>query len=197
MTCTLADSTQSHPAQGLSRSRRRFLLNRVGEFPHQAHQLVDVVGVPCREDGAANLLACGVNEVRHGLSLRGDSRLAHAAIAGAFLPRHQGHSAERLPIAGAKAGAEGVPIRFVQIGSVSGVDITLPSAVLRSSAIELMGSGIGSVPLERLVKAVGGVLQAAVPGGFRIAANPVPLSDVEQAWPKDVGTRRTVFTMDQ
>jgi NADPH:quinone reductase-like Zn-dependent oxidoreductase len=108
-----------------------------------------------------------------------------------------GNSAERLLIAGAKAGAEGVPIRFVQIGSVSGADITLPSAVLRSSAIELMGSGIGSIPLERLVKAVGGVLQAAVPGGFRIAANPVPLSDVEQAWPKDVGTRRTVFTMDQ
>jgi NADPH:quinone reductase-like Zn-dependent oxidoreductase len=108
-----------------------------------------------------------------------------------------GNSAERLLIAGAKAGAEGVPIRFVQIGSVSGTDITLPSAVLRSSAIELMGSGIGSIPLERLVKAVGGVLQAAVPGGFQIAAKPVPLSEVEQAWPKDAGTRRTVFTLDQ
>jgi hypothetical protein len=113
----------------------------------------------------------------------------YATIAGAFLPRHQGHSAERLPIAGAKAGAEAVPIRFVQIGSVNGVDITLPSAVLRSSAIELMGSGIGSVPLERLIKAIGGLLQATLPGGFA--------SEVEQAWPKDVGTRRTVFTLDQ
>jgi len=25
---------------------------------------------------------------------------------------------------------------------------------------------------------------------------PVPLSEVEQAWPKDDSTRRTVFTMD-
>ena len=57
-----------------------------------------------------------------------------------------GNSAERLLIAGAKAGAEGVPIRFVQIGSLSGTDITLPSAVLRSSAIELMGSGIVQRP---------------------------------------------------
>lgn len=105
-----------------------------------------------------------------------------------------GRSAERLLVAGAKAGAEAVPIRFVQIGSISGSDITLPSAVLRSSAIELMGSGIGSVPPGRFVAAIGGLLQATVPGGFRIAATPVPLSEVEQAWPRDDSTRRTVFT---
>jgi hypothetical protein len=127
----------------------------------------------------AKMARATFSEVRHGLSLRGDSRLVYATIAGA------------------KAGAEAVPIRFLQIGSVSGVDITLPSAVLRSSAIELMGSGIGSVPLERLIKAIGGLLQAPLPGGFAIAAKPVPLSEVEQAWPKDVGTRRTVFTLDQ
>ena len=46
-----------------------------------------------------------------------------------------GRTAERLLVAGAKAGADAVPIRFVQTGSVSGPDITLPSAVLRSSAI--------------------------------------------------------------
>ena len=59
-----------------------------------------------------------------------------------------GQSAECLLIAGAKAGQDAVPIRFVQVGSASGSDITLPSAVLRSSAIELMGSGIGSIPLD-------------------------------------------------
>ena len=106
-----------------------------------------------------------------------------------------GKSAERLLIAGAKAGKEAVPIRFVQIGSVSGPDITLPSAALRSSAIELMGSGIGSIPLERFVHAIGALLQAAAPAGFRIATTPVPLSDVEQAWPRDDSARRTVFTI--
>jgi NADPH:quinone reductase-like Zn-dependent oxidoreductase len=107
-----------------------------------------------------------------------------------------GKSAERLLIAGAKAGADAVPIRFVQIGSVSGPDITLPSAVLRSSAIELMGSGIGSIPLDRLVDAIGALLQATAPGGFEIAAKPVPLSDVERAWAEDDSKRRTVFTID-
>jgi NADPH:quinone reductase-like Zn-dependent oxidoreductase len=106
-----------------------------------------------------------------------------------------GKSAERLIIAGAKAGPEAIPIRFVQIGSVSGADIALPSAALRSSAIVLMGSGIGSIPFNRLVQAVDELLQATAPAGFKIATTPVPLSDVEQAWTRDDGAGRTVFTV--
>jgi NADPH:quinone reductase-like Zn-dependent oxidoreductase len=106
-----------------------------------------------------------------------------------------GKSAERLLIAGAKAGKEAVPIRYVQIGSVSGPDITLPSAALRSSAIVLMGSGIGSIPFDRFVHAIDGVLRAAVPAALKIATSPVPLSDVEHAWPRDDSSRRTVFTV--
>jgi NADPH:quinone reductase-like Zn-dependent oxidoreductase len=107
-----------------------------------------------------------------------------------------GKSAECLLVAGAKAGADAVPIRFIHIGSMSGADITLPSAALRSSAIELMGSGLGSIPLDRFVSCIGALLHAAVPGGFKIATNPVALSQVEQAWPKDDSTRRTVFTLE-
>lgn len=106
-----------------------------------------------------------------------------------------GKSAERLIVAGAKAGAEAVPIRFVQIGSVSGSDITLPSAALRSSAIVLMGSGIGSITFDRLVRAIDGLFQATVPAGFKIATNPVPLSDVEQAWSRDDNAGRSVLTI--
>ena len=108
-----------------------------------------------------------------------------------------GKSAECALIAAAKAGADAVPIRFVQVGSVSGQDITLPSAVLRSSAIELMGSGIGSIPLDRLVNAIDELLQATIPGGFKIAFKPVPLSDFERAWSQDESTRRTVFTLTE
>jgi NADPH:quinone reductase-like Zn-dependent oxidoreductase len=106
-----------------------------------------------------------------------------------------GSSAERLLIAAAKAGPDAVPIRFVQIGAVSGSDITLPSAVLRSSAIELMGSGIGSIPLDRLIKATSDLLQATIPAGFRIATNPMPLQKVEQAWALNDSSRRTVLTI--
>jgi hypothetical protein len=35
-----------------------------------------------------------------------------------------------------------------------------------------------------------------VPGGFKIVAKAVPLSDVERAWSNDDSTRRTVFTVD-
>jgi NADPH:quinone reductase-like Zn-dependent oxidoreductase len=108
-----------------------------------------------------------------------------------------GKSAEHLLIAATKAGADAVPIRFVQVGAMSGPDISLPSAVLRASPIALMGSGLGSVPFHRFVSCAGELLQATVPGGFKIAAKSVPLSDVEQAWSNDDSARRTVFTMDR
>jgi NADPH:quinone reductase-like Zn-dependent oxidoreductase len=104
-----------------------------------------------------------------------------------------GASAERVIIAGAKAGREAVPIRFVQIGSVSGPNITLPSAALRSSAIELMGSGIGSIPMDRLIKSVEHLMQAAVTAGFAIATKVFPLAEVEKVWGTAGNSPRAVF----
>ncbi|MFT3723908.1 MAG: zinc-binding alcohol dehydrogenase family protein [Hyphomonadaceae bacterium] len=106
-----------------------------------------------------------------------------------------GASAERALIAGARAGEEARPIRFVQVGAASGQEIRLNSAVLRSSAITLMGSGIGSVPMRNLLGAIKGMLAAARPAGFRIAVTLAPLSDVERAWAADDSRRRTVFAM--
>jgi NADPH:quinone reductase-like Zn-dependent oxidoreductase len=104
-----------------------------------------------------------------------------------------GPSMERLLIAAAKAGKDEVPIRFVQIGAMSASNITLPSPVLRSSAIELMGSGLGSIPMDAMLKSIDGVLHAAVPGKFQAETTTVPLSDVEQAWSKEMGQSRIVF----
>jgi NADPH:quinone reductase-like Zn-dependent oxidoreductase len=108
-----------------------------------------------------------------------------------------GQSAERVIVAGAKAGKEAVPIRFVHIGSVSAPNITLPSAALRSSAITLMGSGIGSIPPDRMVKAIAELMQAAVPGGFEIATSTFPLCEVERVWAESAGMPRAVFQMLQ
>src|SRR5580698_5499061 len=104
-----------------------------------------------------------------------------------------GPSAERLIVAGAKAGLDAVPIRFVHVGSVSAPDITLPSAALRSSAIELMGSGIGSIPVDRIVKSIDDLMKATVPGGFAIDTRTFPLSDVEHVWAAADSMPRTVF----
>jgi NADPH:quinone reductase-like Zn-dependent oxidoreductase len=106
-----------------------------------------------------------------------------------------GPSMERLLRAAARAGADGVSIRCVQIGSVSASNISLPSAVLRSSSIELMGSGGGSIPPDRLLKTIEGVLQAAVPGKLAIATTPVPLSHVEEVWSAEIAQSRTVFVI--
>jgi NADPH:quinone reductase-like Zn-dependent oxidoreductase len=104
-----------------------------------------------------------------------------------------GQSAERIIIAGAKAGKDAAPIRFVHIGAVSAPNITLPSAALRSSAITLMGSGIGGIPVDTLVKSIGEVMQATVPGGFEIATQTFPLSAVEHVWAAANSMPRTVF----
>lgn len=106
-----------------------------------------------------------------------------------------GKSAERILIAAAKAGPEAVPIRFVQVGSASGSNVTLPGAVLRASAIALMGSGIGSVSVSGLIRCIGDLLQATVPGGLKIATRAVPLSDVERVWPDNDSSARTVLTI--
>ena len=100
-----------------------------------------------------------------------------------------GPSAETLIVAAAKAGPEAVPIRFVQIGASGGSDIRLPSAALRSSALQLMGSGIGSIPQPRLLAAIRGVLETAPAAGFRIATRALPLAQVAQAW--DAGDARS------
>lgn len=100
-----------------------------------------------------------------------------------------GESAERIIIAAAKAAPEARPIRFVHVGSVSAQNITLPSAALRATGIELMGSGIGSIPLDRFIKSVADLMQVAVTDGFSIPTRTVPLSDIETVWNTDTNPR--------
>jgi len=104
-----------------------------------------------------------------------------------------GVSAQALIIAAAKAGPQGVPIRYVEIGSISGRDITLPSAALRSSSLQLMGSGIASVPFSKLREAIKGVLQAGPSAGFEAAIRPVPLADVSRVWAEANANSRIVL----
>jgi NADPH:quinone reductase-like Zn-dependent oxidoreductase len=106
-----------------------------------------------------------------------------------------GKSAEALLRAAGKGGTDAVPIRFVQVGAASSSDITLPGAILRSSTIELMGSGLGSVRGDRFIYCIGELLKATVPSGFKIATNAVPLSEVESAWHETDSNQRTVFTI--
>jgi NADPH:quinone reductase-like Zn-dependent oxidoreductase len=106
-----------------------------------------------------------------------------------------GVSAERLIVAAAKEGQDGVSIRFIAIGSMSGSNITLPNAALRSSALELMGSGIGSIPMGRLTHILSELMQAVIPAGLKVETESIPLADVQKAWNKVSDKRRIVITI--
>jgi NADPH:quinone reductase-like Zn-dependent oxidoreductase len=106
-----------------------------------------------------------------------------------------GTSAETLLIAAAKTAKDGVPLRYVEIGAASGGEVKLPGAVLRSSAISLMGSGIGSVSMAHLLRSIEQLFQAAQGSGFEVQARAVPLSQVEQEWGAEASNERTVFTL--
>ena len=88
------------------------------------------------------------------------------------------------------------PVRFVHVGGASGeANIALPGAVLRSAAITLLGSGVGSVSRRGLVNSISKVFEAVQPAGLKIATRVMPLSSVEQVWEQASGKPRVVFTI--
>jgi NADPH:quinone reductase-like Zn-dependent oxidoreductase len=105
-----------------------------------------------------------------------------------------GKSAETIIAAIAKAVDDTAPVRFIQVGSTSASDIALPAAALRSSSIVLMGSGLKSVPLPRLLASIKSVFEAFAHARFTIKTKPVPLSEVAKAW-DDNSKARVVFVM--
>lgn len=80
------------------------------------------------------------------------------------------------------AGAARPRVRLVNIGSLAGGSISLPANDLRSSGLEMMGSGLGSVSHEHLVQLIGKLLQWVKPARLEIATRAVPLSEVRGAW---------------
>ncbi|HTF88337.1 MAG TPA: zinc-binding alcohol dehydrogenase family protein [Planctomycetota bacterium] len=95
-----------------------------------------------------------------------------------------GASAESLlsAVTGHGTGNAARRVRFVNIGSMGGAVIPLEAASLRSSGLELCGSGLGSLSNAALIRAIGGVMQAVRSAKLRIAVEAVPLSSVKQVW---------------
>ncbi|HEX4405694.1 MAG TPA: zinc-binding alcohol dehydrogenase family protein [Polyangia bacterium] len=83
------------------------------------------------------------------------------------------------------------PLDWVQIGSVAGPTMSLPSVALRSTNLRVMGSGQGSVPLEHIVAELPRIADAIAAGKIAVDARRVPLADVEKAWtaPTPAGQR--------
>jgi len=109
-----------------------------------------------------------------------------------------GHPAELILQALKGSGAFTPRVRFVTVGSMAGENITLPSGILRSSAIELLGSGIGSLSKAEMEYFYSRILPEmfllAASGDLRLPTETAPLSEIAQAWnkPIDAGKRLVI-----
>jgi hypothetical protein len=85
----------------------------------------------------------------------------------------------------------------VQIGAISGDPISLKAELLRSSGVELLGSGLGSLSALAIVDALRAMFDAQAAGaGLKIDAEAVSLQKVEMMWNCTPPTgRRIVFTI--
>lgn len=105
-----------------------------------------------------------------------------------------GSSARTIIVAVAKAIEDAHPVRFVQVGEASRELVELPGAALRSSAIQLMGSGLKSVPMSKLLEGVHRTFDLAANGKLYLPTKIVPLSTVAENWDAS-GKPRLVFTL--
>jgi NADPH2:quinone reductase len=86
-------------------------------------------------------------------------------------------------------------VRLIEVGESAGPAISLPGAALRSSKLEILGSGSGNAPAspEVWLEAIRQLLSNVASGKLRIDTERVPLSEVEDAWKRDQHGRRTVL----
>ncbi|MFC4591052.1 quinone oxidoreductase family protein [Sphaerisporangium corydalis] len=71
---------------------------------------------------------------------------------------------------------------WVQIGSMAGQDITLPSFLLRAGNLNILGSGQGSVTTAGIVAELPSLVEKIASGTLAVDPVTIPLRQVEQAW---------------
>ncbi len=90
--------------------------------------------------------------------------------------------------------AQSSRIRLIEIGEMAGPTLSLSAAALRSSRIEIYGSGGGGIPHAAIFDAFPELWALAAGGKLRIDTEPVSLADVESAWRRqDLAGRRVVI----
>jgi NADPH:quinone reductase-like Zn-dependent oxidoreductase len=92
-------------------------------------------------------------------------------------------------------------VKVVTIGEMAGSTINLPSGFLRSSKIEILGSGFGSLSLDELDQYFKNELPKlfalAAEGHLKLDLITYPLKDIEEVWQKDLPAgKRIVIKME-
>jgi len=83
--------------------------------------------------------------------------------------------------------------RLVEVGESAGRTISLPGSTLRSIDLTILGSGFGSAAMDVIFAAIPKLFALAAAGSLKIAVDPVPLAEVEEAWERQEKGRRIVF----
>lgn len=86
-------------------------------------------------------------------------------------------------------------LTWIEIGSMAGSSSPIPAELLRAARLQIIGSGIGSVPGREIVKELPALVKEIARGTLRIDAKAVPLREVEHAWREaESSTERIVLT---
>ena len=89
------------------------------------------------------------------------------------------------------------PLKWIQIGSVAGPNVVLPSAALRAANLQVMGSGQGSVTAAGIIAELPALAEQINAGAFAVNPQTASLAAVEEVWdaPTAAG-ERVVFLPD-
>lgn len=106
-----------------------------------------------------------------------------------------GHPAEAVLEAMSQRGLKHAAsrVRFVQVGESAGKTISLAAASLRSTGVELLGSGFGSASIDEIFRALAEFFRVAATSPLKINIKAVPLRDVEALWNSPEQGSRLVF----
>lgn len=111
-----------------------------------------------------------------------------------------GHPAELILAALQGHGGFTNRVRYITVGGMAGDKIQLSSGTLRSSAIEILGSGIGSLSAgqmkKMLTEMIPEMMQLAADGKLKIGTVTAKLEDIETAWNEKIpSAKRLVIVM--
>jgi len=143
-----------------------------------------------RQFGAAHVIGCGRDTARlAGLAAIGADEtitfdeVDRAADVDVVIDYVWGEPSARAMTALLTARADrSVPLSWIQIGSVAGGTAPVPSAALRGARLQIVGSGIGSVPPRDFLAELPELAAAVANGAIDVRPQTVPLAEVSQAW---------------
>ncbi len=107
-----------------------------------------------------------------------------------------GHRAEDIINSATKGrgSKDGEPrVQFVQIGGMAGKSITVDTNALRSSGLELIGSGLGAFSVDTAIRSAGELLSAIIPASLSLQVRQLTFTDVDEAWADSSESHKVVL----